>query len=53
MAATGTPYSYSFEGQKTDVPLSVDSATGPESAGQKSQKGGKGVYRRGRKGKKH
>lgn len=55
MAATGTPYSYSFEGQKQDVALAVDSGTGPESQGGKPNKEVRGVAksRRGRKGKRH
>ena len=66
MPAVGSPYSYSFEGQKTNVPLAVDAATGPEGhkikkdaatadegPGSISKREVKGVYRRGRRGRKH
>jgi hypothetical protein len=50
MPTVGSPYSYSFEGAKTDVPLKVDAATGPEAANPKKEAK---MYRRGRKSKKH
>lgn len=50
MATVGSPYSFSFEGQKTDVPLKVDSATGPETS-KNPKKEVRGMYRRGRRGK--
>lgn len=56
MAQAGAPYSYSFEGQKTDVPLNVDAASGPDTSQvTKSRKEVRGVerYRRGGKRKRH
>lgn len=54
--ADSPPFSYSFEGAKTDIPLRLDSGTGPETGGAgKSKKEVRGVprFRRGRKGKRH
>jgi hypothetical protein len=55
--ADSPPFSYSFEGSKTDVPLRLDSATGPETGGaEKSKKKevrGVARNRHGRRGKKH
>ncbi len=55
MAQVGAPFSYSFEGQKSDVPLALDAATGPDSQGGNPKKEVRGVARnrRGRRGKKH